>query len=312
MGQTAPYLVKVTFYSEDEISKMLSEYIDDFCTLKFDQDELAVCSGEESRRLQNNSGTLLQLIATLLLKGTIPQTEEEITVDLKGHYEQKTTKMYKQTMVEQCCKLVENFDGGSCIFKTFTFQTMDETIAFAHPLGSTDDPDGHSRSMWPLVKRIRICIRDHVLLQDIIIGDAPGISDINHCRVRNSYEYLDTCDFLMVVTSIQTRMASDTHVAAVLDEYGDRFQGKLVMVVTRSDVSNPSCGFQVPTDWIQDPIESKQMSRLLKKAEKLGYFDKVQEYAKVSEDIKDVKRRMRDRTLSEYDVFTIRSVHVPS
>lgn len=247
-GQTAPYVVNVAFYYQEEISKMLSEYIDDFCRFHFDVEDLAVCSAEERQKLDNSSTTLVQLMTTLLLKGPKAQTEEDIAKDLQMHYEQKTIKQYKATMAKECCRLIRGFAGGSGHDKSFTFQNIDETTAFAHPLGSTDDPDGPSRSMWPLVKRIRICVKDHILLQDIIIGDAPGISDINHCRVRNSYEYLDTCDFLMVVTAIQTRMASDVHVDTVLKEYGERFDGKLLMVVTRADVSVMISGNLKSTD----------------------------------------------------------------
>ncbi|KAF4547606.1 Hypothetical protein D9617_39g039410 [Elsinoe fawcettii] len=73
------------------------------------------------------------------------------------------------------------------------------------------------------------------LAADVVIGDAPGISDINQCRERNALEYIDGCDYLLVVFTVQTRLASDGHVDKILKRFRSAFSGKLAMVVTRCD-----------------------------------------------------------------------------
>ncbi|KAG8626028.1 hypothetical protein KVT40_006429 [Elsinoe batatas] len=220
-----------------ELADMLAEYVNDFCTFHFEKEDEAERTANEHARMQNSAETLVQLITALHLQGSVAQTEEQIKQDLESHYQQKSIARYKRTLVQQSSVLVNDFHGGSGNVKKYSFPDVESTIAFTHPLGSTDEPGSTGRSMWPLVKRIRIHIKDHVLLQDIVVGDAPGISDTNVARVNNSKAFLDSCDFLLVFSCIGVRIASDQTVADVLSEYGERFKDKLVMVITKGDVS---------------------------------------------------------------------------
>lgn len=98
----------------------------------------------------------------------------------------------------------------------------------------TSKPRYTEPSLWPLVHKVSIGIKDSRVLQNITLADLPGVSDTNQIRVNSTFEYLTTCDHLWIVSRID-RIVTDPSVTSLVQRYAERFAGKITLIGTRSD-----------------------------------------------------------------------------
>lgn len=94
-----------------------------------------------------------------------------------------------------------------------------------------------------------------------------GLTDISRVRVKASKNYVRSSDHLWIVVPVM-RCVSDTGVNSILDEFGERFKGRLAMICTKIDDNMKSSSFKVQyTHAIQD---LDKVEKALKKAQASG------------------------------------------
>ncbi|PNS14474.1 Brefeldin A resistance protein [Sphaceloma murrayae] len=230
LGQTANYVVQVSFHTQESMENIVGELVDDYCLLNLNSEEIGEYNDEEKRRHKHSARTLEQLV-----KIVQHSAKTTFSRDLERSYNEKRLRQYKSDLVGACMEAIMRFTGSHHISMERPFESAEVVAKFIHPLGSTYEAKSGESAVWPMVKTIRICIKDCDMLQDIVLGDAPGFTDVNRIRVRNSIEYIRSCDFLLLVTTNQTRIVSDTQLDDALGDWSERFRDRIAVVVTHAD-----------------------------------------------------------------------------
>ncbi|KAF2225467.1 hypothetical protein BDZ85DRAFT_316654 [Elsinoe ampelina] len=267
--QKSDYEVYLHFHSDPDRRSTFSKLFDDYQLLHFNNDDTRVCDSVEADRLASAATTLLQLLQSIFADDPNLSEQAGIAETLLAHHDAGTLDAFQETVYSRCEELVEAFPGGDGLVKERHFETTEDVSAFIQPLGSTNDVEGEP-SLWPLVKKISVFIKDCPLLQDMVLGDAPGVSDVNQLRERNAYDYIDGCDYLILVTSVQMRCATDIQLEKILSRYKEAFAGKLAIVMTRSDEYDHN-------DYVRN---------IQPEAKTKGFHAEVEEYARLHKETK--------------------------
>lgn len=213
---------------------MIKQYVDRFSTFHFDEDEDR--DPQTAKELRHGALSLEQYIHTLYPNVPCLSTDNQIKTLLERDYKSGLSTCEKR-LIEESCQLAKTARtaGTGPNNSWYDFEKFSDLRECVQPLGSTQKWDAGTSSLWPLVKRIRISIKGQDLLQNIIIGDAPGIFDINQIRADNCKEYLRDCDYVLIVEHVRIRIASDKQMDELLSNYGERFNGQLAIVITHID-----------------------------------------------------------------------------
>ena len=87
---------------------------------------------------------------------------------------------------------------------------------------------------WPIVKLVRIGIKNRELLDYITIADLPGWKDDNKLRGTATHEYLRNADCVWIVTPIH-RVVSLKEIHETISTFDVRMQGRIALVCTFID-----------------------------------------------------------------------------
>ncbi|KAK5163613.1 uncharacterized protein LTR77_010562 [Saxophila tyrrhenica] len=115
----------------------------------------------------------------------------------------------------------------------FCTNTQDALRELVDPLISAGS-NVTQKTLWPLVKQVSVGIRGSRFTDRFSVCDLPGISDTNQVRVRATYEQIDHCDYIWIL-SRAGRIITDTVLDGLLQRYGKLHRGSLAVVVTKSD-----------------------------------------------------------------------------
>ncbi|KAF4556750.1 Hypothetical protein D9617_1g086310 [Elsinoe fawcettii] len=274
--QKKKYRAEIDYFDSQELEQMIKQYLDDYDEAREATDETR--DNDTETRLRNSGRSFYRLVLTLFGHNADLADEDRIDSWLQNDYDQSTTT-FKRFLHTECIKLVQQASGSSVgpLRSSFDFDNPVELRRCVQPLGSTQHGDPGQQHLWPLVKKIRISIADHPLLQNVILGDAPGIFDVNTTRADACREYLKQADYLFVVTNMLTRISSDSSIDRLLNDYHERFAGKIALVVTCTDL-------RVNTGDVKGFIDE------VKKTEKANLVDR---HAVLKEKIQVVKRSHR-------------------
>lgn len=83
-----------------------------------------------------------------------------------------------------------------------------------------------------------VTLNSPILEQNVIIADVPGGSDVNTFRIDNAARYLQQCDMTIVVGKIDRLQDNIGFRQQYMDAHRRRRSGSVILVATRSDVSN--------------------------------------------------------------------------
>ena len=93
-------------------------------------------------------------------------------------------------------------------------------------------------SPWPLVKKVRHSFDSRVLLQNIVLGDCPGINDKNRLRVESTRRYLQDCHITIMVNRMDRAIDHASFHNNINNAYRRGRSGSIIVVCTRSDDIN--------------------------------------------------------------------------
>jgi hypothetical protein len=82
-----------------------------------------------------------------------------------------------------------------------------------------------------------VTLNSPILEQKVIVADVPGGSDVNLFRVDSASRYLQECDMTIVVGKIDRLQDNTGFRQQYMDAYRRRRSGSVILVATRSDVS---------------------------------------------------------------------------
>ena len=100
----------------------------------------------------------------------------------------------------------------------------------------TENSDPNEATLWPFVKTVSIGVRGSRVLDQHTIADLPGVSDTNQVRVKATYEQIEKCDEIWVVSPVG-RVITDDVVDGLLQRYGKANRGRVAVVATMSDTN---------------------------------------------------------------------------
>ncbi|KAG8626054.1 hypothetical protein KVT40_006455 [Elsinoe batatas] len=237
-GQVSKYRAEVTYFSDEEIKTMINEYLNKLWAFYTETDETEEPrSDDEQTDLRNSEQSFFLMIHSLFADVPHLATDEQIMEVIRNDWNHNKND-FQRWLTEGCIGIVQRTSSQSASpgFTTYDFDNPSDLRKCVQPLGTTQHGDPGQSHVWPLVKRIRICIEGLSLLRNVVIADAPGLTDCNATRAMNCHQYLKDCDYLFVVASIKDRIASDKDIDRFLNHYKTRFEGKISLVVTSTDL----------------------------------------------------------------------------
>ncbi|KAF2219343.1 hypothetical protein BDZ85DRAFT_298928 [Elsinoe ampelina] len=287
------YRAEVTYFSDEEIKSMINEYLDKLSAFHTETDETEEPrSDDEQTDLRNSEQSFFLMIHSLFPELPHLATDEQIMEVIRKDWDDNTNE-FQRWVTKECIRIVQRASSLSTgPYRSATdFENPADLRRCVQPLGSTQHGDSGQSHVWPLVKRIRICIANLDLLRNVILADAPGTGDCNSTRAMNCHLYLKECDYLFVVASIKDRIASDKDIDKLLNHYKARFEGKISLVVTSTDLPvNPSD----VKDFISELKSTKRTSLVDRYLSLRGELKGVTGMPKNANDKAELKQRVKE------------------
>jgi hypothetical protein len=227
-NQKLDFAASLHYLRPDEVRLQLSETANDYYTYAFD----AADDWDEDTRItaKKAHANALKVLRTLFN-------------DMENFQSKVSSVEYMDTMHTQRDRLLEEL-ANDCEEKlkhaaTRNYQSYHETRTLAK-LRAKIDPLMNSTatfeepSLWPLLRHVNIGVRGSRVLKNVTLVDLPGISDTNESRVELTHGFIESCDYIWVVTHIG-RAIDDATVFQLLSRYGKLFKGMLCVICTHSD-----------------------------------------------------------------------------
>ncbi len=232
-GQTKSFSAKVEFFPLDVIGTLLSEALDDWHTWHFEENR--DWTPEQMEQYQRKAATSLSTFRAIYAKHAYFSTETSArraldTMVQSGIKREAEMRMLVK-LAEGLLETMRQEDGQYALY--FQADAQDG-------LGDLLDPyiseciDENQASLWPFVKQVHVGVKGSRIFEKFTIVDLPGISDTNQVRVRATYENIDRCDYVWIL-SHTGRIITDTVVDGLLQRYGRIHDDSLVIVATKSD-----------------------------------------------------------------------------
>ncbi|KAG9698657.1 hypothetical protein KCU95_g2420, partial [Aureobasidium melanogenum] len=229
--QTKKFAAKVEFLSAVQRCKLLKDHLRDYTFFNFEKDQ--DWTFEETKEYRAQAQTAEDTFLDLFRGKAFFNNREELESHIRAVHESGTEAMFVAQLEVWCNELIAAHASSLHLGMIEADRAFRLRRSLNHVLSSGTSSDNEPR-LWPLVLKVSIGIQGCRFLQNLIIVDMPGISDISRVRVRASRNYLRNCDALWIVAPVQ-RCVSDTGVDSILFEYGERFAGRLILICTKID-----------------------------------------------------------------------------
>ncbi|KAG9638433.1 hypothetical protein KCU95_g8610, partial [Aureobasidium melanogenum] len=228
--QTKKFAAKVVFLDATQRRKLLNAHLREYAHFHFEKDPDWTFDEKKEYRAQAQTaeGTFLDLFRG---KPSF-NNRTELKSYIRTAHENDSGEMISTQMEAWCNELIAAHASSQLVFIE-----ADRAIRLRgalNPFLSSSNSSSREPCLWPLVFKVSIGIRGTRILQNLILADMPGLSDISRVRVKASKSYILSSDHLWIVAPI-ARCVSDTVVDSVLCEFGERFKGCLAIVGTKVD-----------------------------------------------------------------------------
>ncbi|KAK3701558.1 hypothetical protein LTR37_015412 [Vermiconidia calcicola] len=231
--QETEVAAKIHFLDQASMRDMLHEQLNNYHLFHFSED--ARWEPRDHKHYNNRADTAIDTFRALFCLRNEFQSNNEATRFLKTRKDNIESTV--ATMLEWCKELLlargGKFDHQGHYEEYYEDDSMVALNEVIEPL-ITQTRRKDRPALWPLVQKACIGKKGSRVLFSISLADLPGVSDINTNRVRAAIEYLKVCDAIWLVGRID-RIISDDNVNALLMKYGERFPGKIALIVTRCD-----------------------------------------------------------------------------
>ncbi|QKX56123.1 uncharacterized protein TRUGW13939_03223 [Talaromyces rugulosus] len=91
---------------------------------------------------------------------------------------------------------------------------------------------------WPLIRKLKVYLRSHILSRGLILADLPGLRDLNYARQNVTERYVRQCDLVFAIARIG-RAKSDAGVKEVFQLARQASLPNIAVVCTQSDAIVP-------------------------------------------------------------------------
>ncbi|KAG9518018.1 hypothetical protein KCU93_g8524, partial [Aureobasidium melanogenum] len=263
--QTKKFAAKVEFLNAAQRCKLLKDHLRDYAFFNFEEDR--DWTFEETKEYRAQAQTAEDTFLDLFRGKPSFKNREELESHIRTVHESGTEATFVAQLEVWCNELIAAHASSLHMGMIETDQAFRLRRALGPVLSSGNSSNDEPR-LWPLVLKVSIGIQGCRLLENLIIVDMPGVSDISRVRVRASKNYLRNCDFLWIIAPVQ-RCISDTGVDSILFEYGERFAGRLALICTKIDDRMSCEAFK--DEYPQAAKQMEKFEKALKEA-KTNYF----------------------------------------
>ncbi|THY52549.1 hypothetical protein D6C90_08230 [Aureobasidium pullulans] len=230
-NQTKKFAAKIEFLTNDQRGLLLKEHLGQYINYHFCNEE--EWSFEEERDYRNEAKSAEGTFSDLF-RGRPQFTGSEVIESYMKAVFDNDTMAATVTQFEKWCDELASDHALCAQTELIEADTAFQLSKVLSPFLSSSASWNDKPSLWPIVHKVSIGVKGPRLLQNAIIADLPGVSDVNKVRASTGKSYLVSSDYLWIVAPI-ARLATDTSVDALLYEYGNRFEGRLAVVCTKID-----------------------------------------------------------------------------
>ncbi len=141
-------------------------------------------------------------------------------------------------------------------------------------------PPSGTPALWPLVDKVINTSAGSRILQYVILADLPGLFDDDPIRVAACKDYLRICQFIDLVAE-RGRASDCSVVTQFLQQYGEEFRDRILVAITRADISKAS----------------EIASNLKQKGQSCGNYERLskEEHSKVTKTCKAAEGAEKER-----------------
>ncbi|OQN99962.1 hypothetical protein B0A48_14167 [Cryoendolithus antarcticus] len=227
-GQRSPYGAEVSYPSDAECEKIISDRLDNYNLWYLQRDTHWSEADKEDDRKDAN--TAFESFRSLFNDKAEFTSDAAAKKTLKANYETPTQPLMRKLVdwTKQKLQLMGLRDD----VRTLTLLADTESVLAAQlkPLTISGQPL-RSPSLWSLVRKVVVGNTTSRVLEYVNIVDIPGFDDTNMARVNMTREALRDCQYAWVVAPIG-RIVSDPNLERFLVRFGEFFAGKLTIIAT--------------------------------------------------------------------------------
>ena len=240
--------------------------------------------------LENKYGTAIEFFHILLRNHKEFSTAENTISYFKGNMDEDASDTIETLtgLIEQFKKNRKLRDGVEC----FTAESNKELAEVFRTVSRVAPSAARKPHPWPILIKIGVCHENDLLDAGLVIGDTPGIDDINQMVVQGTKHYLQKAGTVLVFTKFERGAINETLDANLLQCIGLGKTHDIRLIVTNIDGRKLKDEERGELDFA-DLAQLEEPEAVLKKLQ--------MELAKVTEERDDAKRQRRWELFGELD-----------
>ncbi|KAI9661418.1 MAG: hypothetical protein M1831_003151 [Alyxoria varia] len=226
--QSNLFEAKVVFHDQEKIKQLLLDLIDDYNHSSSDAGSL---SAEEQTHSKLQSETAFDIFK-MLLRGHQEYSSPLRVKDLLTLRDDKDSDQMVEEVSNWCKSRIEEsgLDKPTHKFQADKAEKLYGRLApWIAQSTHTSKP-----TLWPLVQRVVIRLKECQFLKCTTLIDLPGFPDSNYIRGKASEEYLERCDAVWVVAPMK-RIANNTAFLHLVNKMMKQFGNDAHIICTHSE-----------------------------------------------------------------------------
>ncbi|KAJ3546491.1 hypothetical protein NM688_g5511 [Phlebia brevispora] len=216
---------KITFLHYPDFKREIEELLHDLCD---EHGEFNAVTGPPERRA-----------AWTKIKTVYPFLNERKPQEIASMQAETllNSNPYITGLLQEHTRTINAPDFPTLLADLSPYLAPPETVTY----GGNAEPQVGNAALWPLVSQVDIYWRSNLLSTGLVLVDLPGGGDANRARTRIAEEYMDKCDYLMIVSTAVRPGDETTSQDLMTKALGNRLRpGRytanfLTFLVTKSD-----------------------------------------------------------------------------